>query len=426
MRKVLRKIRSNRINIGFIIFLMALAITNLLAALMDRDMSGLSNVLMLVGLLCLIEKKSLLKIKIIKGNYLLCFLFTLYCILMAWFSGYSFTQGSGAIIYSIFALILMYVLSMNSYWECEDDFVRILFHASGLLSFLCAWVLTDGFTDLSSHVNSIYSSAGEVISNRLTLSTIPVMCILTCIIHKPQKITTVLLKYIYVFLSILCLLIVFRRSSTVSLMITLVLHIFYSVKKAKKHIDYKHLTMNFMSIAALIAVVVILYRIPFIKEGIGNLMESINKAVLSLFGNDIFGVDESANIRYRIRNQILKEYNSYNIVQILFGMGYMYRYLDFPVFQAFIDMGIFGGLIFSYLQIGVPVKNIFNSPVNELDEFIKLYSIFGLMESFYSGIPYGYNRYIFVLMILFFQYSNRNTANAKNRTIGRNYEDIIC
>lgn len=91
-------------------------------------------------------------------------------------------------------------------------------------------------------------------------------------------------------------------------------------------------------------------------QNVLRLEQSVYKAVYTLFGNHKFGIDTAADIRYSLRNTILKEYKHFDIIQILFGKGYMYQTLDFPILQVIIDSGILFALLFIVCTFYIPMS----------------------------------------------------------------------
>ena len=127
---------------------------------------------------------------------------------------------------------------------------------------------------------------------------------------------------------------------------------------------------------------------------------SIRRAIFTLLGSESVQVDASAISRVQVRKGIIGEYDQYSIFQILFGRGYMYKYLDFPILQAFIDLGLVGGCVYAFVQILLPLRYLFRKPRNSTEKFFQMCLIFGLIDLFFNGIPYGWDKFLVLILAI--------------------------
>ncbi|MGE6567070.1 O-antigen ligase family protein [Shewanella vesiculosa] len=100
---------------------------------------------------------------------------------------------------------------------------------------------------------------------------------------------------------------------------------------------------------------------------------------------------------------------------ILFGAGYKYEWLDFPLLQVFSDMGIFFGisymLLFFMLPILFSIRN-FNTP--NVYGFISICYIANMPRLFLHGQPYDWQHLIYVIPVLSFLTINSNKKFIKD------------
>ena len=77
------------------------------------------------------------------------------------------------------------------------------------------------------------------------------------------------------------------------------------------------------------------------------------------FGFETDTIYNSGAGRRENANLMWNEYvNSFSCLEYLFGKGYAYRQIDLPYFEAFVDLGMFGGIFYLILQLILPIKFI--------------------------------------------------------------------
>ena len=80
----------------------------------------------------------------------------------------------------------------------------------------------------------------------------------------------------------------------------------------------------------------------------------------------------------------------------------MYKWMDIPLLQAYMDMGILGFVLFSKNVILVPLKSMVKFAVNNnrimWATLICFYGIFGVLT---TGTPYDHGKWIYLAVLLF-------------------------
>lgn len=179
------------------------------------------------------------------------------------------------------------------------------------------------------------------------------------------------------------------------------------------------ISFNGKRTALLVAIAIIL--IYFIRFRKSNPLEIIGVAVttfivgyglLSIFSDfdvidrlqtvwekSIFGIQDmengttksgdSAVMRYRARLWAIRQIDTFNWHEVLFGRGVMTRWLDIPILQSYLDMGIFGFILYSGLTFFFPLYCCFSSAgLNRSVFFAVSLNFYSIFSSFNSGYPY--------------------------------------
>lgn len=406
----MKRIINQRFNIGIVLLLLTTSITNLIAYITNKSMYQLSDILLVVSLICLIDFKSLKKLKFyISKLQGVLYIYILILLIFGISSGYSFNSGLGSIIYIIFSLFVMMALFTNEKWNYNSDFPRILFYISGLLCILATFVISDNLTNIYTGINSIYSKEGLLIVNRLTLSTFSLMALITCFCYTSKNKYEFVLKLIFAIFAILLIMIVSRRGSTIELIIGAIVLIIHNLNLKNKKIMKKDIIKFFFMVLIIAVTIIALLHNEDFKKRINIFVNSINKAVITLINDDNKnGRDVAASIRYNNRNATISEFNSFNITEIFLGKGYMSRnQIDFPLLQIFYDCGILMGIIYFILSIVYPLKFVISKPKNDMDKIMIYFAIITICNSFFTGNPYGINCYMYLIIVLFYYFQKK-------------------
>lgn len=113
---------------------------------------------------------------------------------------------------------------------------------------------------------------------------------------------------------------------------------------------------------------------------------------------------DSAVMRYRARMWAIKQIDTFNWAEFLFGRGVMTRWLDIPILQSYLDMGIYGFVLFSGLTFFYPIYCCFSrAGSNRMVFFAVSLTLYAVLSSFNSGHPYTSTRWdpmLFLYLIM--------------------------
>lgn len=108
---------------------------------------------------------------------------------------------------------------------------------------------------------------------------------------------------------------------------------------------------NFISLVLLVLLIAGVVASGFMSERVGSLSESLGRALQTFFGGGAYIEDASAAGRVYQRSQAIDLF----IANPLLGAGFKAFWVDFPLLQAFSDLGIIIGLIYLILFLVIPV-----------------------------------------------------------------------
>lgn len=80
----------------------------------------------------------------------------------------------------------------------------------------------------------------------------------------------------------------------------------------------------------------------------------------------------------------------------------MVKWLDIPILQAYLDMGIIGFFFYLYYVLLLPIISIIKaSATNVAIQFASFNAFYSIFSAFNSGNPYGYNKWIPIVVLVF-------------------------
>lgn len=150
---------------------------------------------------------------------------------------------------------------------------------------------------------------------------------------------------------------------------------------------------------------------PTIISGTTFVIDRVQKIYTTVSGKKVTKINEidlSAGGRIETITNAFKVFEENleegNWVNIFFGNGYQHLYIDSPFIQSFNDLGLFGFSIFVMLHvviISIMFKE-FRNPTTEFNSFICYAAILVIMTQFVAGMPYDYNRYSLMAVMVRF------------------------
>lgn len=180
----------------------------------------------------------------------------------------------------------------------------------------------------------------------------------------------------------------------------------------------KKLYMIIPSVIFFIIVIIALSKLSFISTFFDSFEERFVNGVNIIFGGATYVYEDSASTRLYMRAKFYDIISSpeYSFLNMLFGKGWMTLYMDCPLLQSYLDMGIIGFLLFIYNYIIRILKNLIKDRrnMNPLYLYGCMIALNPLVCVYHAGIPYSQNYLIPVAIMILFK-------NISCRKIKENY-----
>jgi hypothetical protein len=137
--------------------------------------------------------------------------------------------------------------------------------------------------------------------------------------------------------------------------------------------------------------------------------------IANIFGNTS-ALDSSGSAIARYESRAFAYgyiHDNFSIINYLFGGGYMVKWLDNPLLQSYLDMGVPG--FFGYLFIVILYPTVFFLKRNHGGPVLFAGSIctYAVLSCINSGNPYQYIKYTPVVLLAFFASQNRANSGVK-------------
>lgn len=395
-----RHIESHKFEWGMILALTSVPVASILNELgLDRT-GNLSHIFLALSLILMSRFENIMALKMRANRTIrILMVYQSVILLISIFAGAPFFGTPWAIVMTLFVLALILVLSLSDNKLDSNYFVSRMVYFSGAFNVLLTYLVTNGFSDY----NNLSFSYMEGGSNRLTLSNIAFIYIVAMMCHKTESTVGKIIKAIFAFSAIINILACTRRGMMVGILLVMLFRIYEKIKNNKIVIELRLSKLKNMIIAVLIlvALIIALQRLPGIKENIERYYESLQKAIFTFWGNSSRGVDVAANNRVEARQLYFNEYlYSSTAWQFIFGRGYSLAQMDFPYLQAFWDLGLVGGFAYTYFQGILPIKLVTHYTYESGVTFLRYWTLIYLTMNFYSGVPYGYFKFIPLILLL--------------------------
>lgn len=387
---------NHNFEIGIILSLVGTQISCVIMEFFGSFSFDLTNLVFLISLLLVADYHSLLKLdlKINKGMILVLG-YNLYALIGAIIAGEGFFTQNQGIIYTLYVILFLLLVGTNKKDIDEDFFISAAWWITGTGSILLMWSLTDGFSNISP-TGFTWTSEG---SDRLTLSVLPFVNLVTLLLYKGKSQFSVLIKIIFAVVDIYLMTVCSRRGLMVAYILILIYHFWTAIKG---HLTVARIVSFFRAALLILVVCIVIYH-TFSDAGqmVSDYMERLALGISTYFGNFGGGVDAAAVQRNNVLNTVPKEYlnSSWNI--ILFGNGYGTRQLDVPYLQAFTDLGLIGGIYYLIIELFYPLQML---TVRGDSKFLKFSQYIGIMTityNLYSGVPYNHYKFVGIILMIF-------------------------
>ena len=356
---------------------------------------GWNNILMMMALLLLPNWRNLANFRLPFVNSIFKFIiaFQFLCVAYIAVSGKFDSSGLIFILFTVF--LLLGIMS-----QCKNDMpipkVILYTWIFGWICLLfCGMSLGTGvyFIEYAkSHSGTGYTS----ILVDLTMAGNIYTFIATCLFYVNYSGYRRILGIIGIIIGLLCIVVLGKRTP---LLVTFLVFIWYIFKFYPVSRKIKKVTVK--SISALIILLIGISQLPGLRDQFLHVWDRSIEGVLDmLYGTSSTGA--AAVSRYELRNWTISYIeNDFTVFNYIFGAGYMTRWIDAPLLQAYLDMGIFGFGTYLYFVIFKPLKiSCSKLASNHIIFWGCTLNFYNIFSSLNSGIPYGYLRWIPLIVLI--------------------------
>lgn len=390
---------------GIILNVLGVSISIIFKEVTGYDSSTVTNLILIASLLFIIDWKNAVFAPQIKKYFIYALIVILQFYIICsgiWVGAPILRSGSNSLRYTLYVMAFFFAVATNrTIFDEQYLMTRVLYITAVMNVITCIMIIQNGESlfDLN---QSVISMDGGV--ERSTLSGIPFYYILafstTSRETRKNKIW-----WLFLAISLLNMFACNRRTIYVSIIICLVMLVL------KRPVTVNMTPGKLLRISVMILGIVILFnvlsRIPWLDELISYSVESLDRGIRTFFSNEY--EDPSVLARNQNRAAALAYLQNNSLTNWIFGRGYTFMWIDFPVLEAVLDLGIIMGAIYAVLFVLYPVVRILKSRnMSDFELFISACMLSTMLSSFSSGMPYGYTKYCPLILFAYLMEKRRS------------------
>lgn len=356
---------------------------------------GWNNILMLGALILLPNWKNLssFRLPFVNRTFKAILLFQLLCIIYMVIGG---LIDITLLIYLVFTILMMVgIMSQN---PSDMSIPKVVFYA-WLFSWLCVAFCTTTLITGAFFIEyaRLHDGSGyQSILIDLTMAGSIYTFIVCCLYYiKSTKIKSIF-SIFGIIVGLILMVILGKRTPLLISIISICFYLlrFHPISRTvnKKAIGYSLLFLGL--------IVLLLNISDFGELFISVIKRSIDGVFDMIHGTSSTGA--AAMARYKLRDWAFTYIKStFTPFNYLFGAGFMTKWLDAPLIQAYLDMGIIGFSVYLYYVIVKPLRITFSSISRHRIVFwgcaLNFYNIFSALN---SGVPYTHLKWIPLIVLI--------------------------
>lgn len=380
------------------------------------SMSSWSNIVMIVAILGLINWGNLLggKFPLFNPKMKLILFFQIACIIYYYFfpawgdASYSMYY-SKYLYYHVFLIFMIFAVSSN------DITIRINIDIFAVTTWILTTICSAFFLYSITHgmLFTMYADLDTLNVDWRDQILEPITMCNACSLNIIASLFLPKFKFsnIVVVTSILLdiNLIVFTGKRT-PLFVAFVAILFYFIKTKAYKSFFSSKGFSFFIVAIIAAVVVFSTNETLGDRALETLERFFNGIYDFLNGTQTSG--ESASARYEFRKWATDYINNdFTFLNYIFGGGYMVKFLDAPLLQAYLDEGIWGVCIYVWAIFLLPLKYIKNITTDNKLMFLGCLICCQQFTSLFAHNQYEFGTWVPAILLLFFESIVKSQAN---------------
>lgn len=364
-----------------------------------------SPIIMFFSLIFIISYSSLINLKL--PSFRIYFLFILFFqFMMLGYGVYSDNLDNTYLSYHLYVIFLIISLSTLPKQYSFNNLISTVFYVSIVSSVLGAFFSWNGLVTSEiayqlRQINQNYPLEPFTVAYGGLINLVAAIFLL----QKKDK-----FKIIYLIFVLVDIYILFASGKRTPLFLGffIVAIVFYK----KTSLTYNDL-LKAIKILGLIAIVILTVYFIFdiIKNEVNKFSYDLFSGILNILGfQEIQDTSGSAIIRYENRLWMYDYIDvNFNLFNYIFGAGYMTRWLDNPILQAYLDMGLLGIIFYTGIVVVYPLIKLIKTN-NILTLFIVSFCMYNVLSAISSGNPYQYFKYVPIILLIFVSNSERITS----------------
>ena len=403
----MRKIIDSKFELGILLCLFATQFARIIIEITESSLD-MSTIFIVAGLLIAIDWEKTINLKIPGFNKSMIALavYQIFVLINYLIIGQYAASGAFDIMFTIFSLVFIIGISTNSAEKFNGErFVRIGWLLTGVSSVILLYLVTEGLTTFSA------VSFLKMGSDRLTLSVIAYAHLIFTLLYNKNSVFKKGMGGLFIVSAIISVILCSRKGILVSYIIILIMHY---IRNGKRLVGKKIIFSSAILIVFIIIIANVAQRSDHeIFQQLNQFIDAFSSAIKGYFGQEE-GMYNTGAIRRDSANLMWNEYrNSFSFMEYVFGKGYAYRQIDFPYFEAFIELGLLGGIFYLVLQLILPIKFVLVK-TNDIGKiFVQYYTIVIIAQNIYSGVPYGYSKFVPIAVLFLLLGTNKQKNDNK-------------
>jgi hypothetical protein len=366
-----------------------------------------SPILMVFSFLLIISFKNLFLGRFPSFNKMFIIIF-IYQLLMLFYGILSTKLTTQYLSFHIYILSLLLAYSTNEVRYSYKNVIITTFYISAICSLLGAFFLWSGLVT-GEKAWELRQDNDEYALEQFTVVVGAITNFICALCWQAKNIKLKLIVWLFIALDAY---IIFRSGKRTPVFVSLIILIVYSYKTGG--INNK-LLLRYFKIFLLLAILAVSFyiNVDFFQKLVDNFFYNFYNGVLNILGNtDVRDTTGSAIARYNSRKWAYDYIeNNFTFLNYIFGAGYMTRWIDNPLLQSYLDMGVFGLFFYILLILVYPIKSYIKVNTT-IVLFAILLCVYNFMASISSGNPYAYIKHVPVVFLAF-------TMNLERKTIKR-------
>ena len=333
-----------REQLGVTLLIFGLTFGWILSALLSVENNGITRVIIFASILPFIKNLRYILKKDIKPILLFLLLYQLIIITLAIDKG-----KVDDYIYHFYLFIVITFLIFSDSNEAEIFSRNRYYYLIGI--FINFMLFVENISR-----NQLYNRKGIGYTNNYPVIAFSILAFLFYSLffyNYKSRLIYIVMNVVLIVVVLINVLSAVSRTAILGFILVIVIYFF---KTAKNKERWKKKFIFFM----IVVIVMIIFNVPELRNAFNSVEDIFTRGIKSFIGLDLnYKAEVSALTRRNLRIEAFKKIQTeMNFKELLFGFGYKDKYLDFPVLQIFMDLGIVGSIPYYIIYIIYPILKI--------------------------------------------------------------------